>query len=64
MLILSRKEGEQVFINNGSIQVKILRVDGNNINIGFIAPADVDIDREEVFQQKQLRKNKPQHVAA
>lgn len=52
MLILTRKPGQKVLINNGSIQVKVLGVDDNVITIGFLAPNNVDIDREEVYWQK------------
>lgn len=53
MLVLTRRIGEQVLINQGSIQVKVLKVDNGVITIGFNAPADVDIDREEIFIRKQ-----------
>ena len=52
MLKLTRKVGQQVFINDGSIQVKIMEVKGNYVSIGFVAPKNVDIDREEIFFKK------------
>ncbi|KTD65358.1 carbon storage regulator [Legionella spiritensis] len=52
MLILSRRVGEQVLINNGTIQVKLLEVKGNCARIGFCAPPETDIDREEIYYQK------------
>ena len=52
MLVLTRKVGQQVLINNGTIQVKVLRTDNDTITIGFKAPANVDIDREEIFFKK------------
>jgi carbon storage regulator len=52
MLVLTRKIGQQVLINDGSIQVKVLGINGNDIRIGFIAPQGIDIDREEIYLQK------------
>ncbi len=56
MLILTRKIGQQVLIGGGSIQVKILKADEDVITIGFIAPAHIDIDREEIFVRKNLER--------
>jgi carbon storage regulator len=52
MLVLTRKIGQQVLIGKGSIQVKILKVKGDFISIGFNAPSHIDIDREEVYIKK------------
>ncbi|GGI82631.1 carbon storage regulator [Legionella impletisoli] len=56
MLILYRKKGEQIMIDKGSIQLKVMDVNADNgvIAIGFKAPAHVDIDREEIFWKKLL----------
>lgn len=49
MLILSRKPGEALVIGNG-IRVTVLEVRGNQVKIGFVAPAVVPIHRKEVQQ--------------
>ena len=54
MLVLSRKAGQQVIIGDGSIQVKVLKVDGDDVSIGFAAPDSVSIDREEIYLKKLL----------
>lgn len=56
MLILSRKIGERVLIDDAAIQVKILDVKGNNVRIGFEAPKGMDIDREEIYAKKLAEK--------
>jgi carbon storage regulator len=48
MLVLSRKPGDQVVIG-GSIRVRVLSVKGNQVRLGFEAPADLPIHREEVL---------------
>lgn len=52
MLILSRKPGECVVID-GRIQVKVVRVEGEVVKLGFAAPADVPIHRLEVYEEIQ-----------
>lgn len=47
MLVLSRKNGESVCISHG-IQVKVLAIRGGTVKLGFDAPADVVIRREEI----------------
>ncbi len=52
MLVLTRKIGQQILTQTGSIQMKVQKVDDDVISIGIHAPANVDIDREEVFIRK------------
>ncbi len=47
MLVLSRKSGECVRIGE-SIEVKVLEIDGGRVKLGFSAPADVHIQRDEI----------------
>lgn len=47
MLVLTRKIGEQVIIADG-IRVQVIAVHGNRVRLGFMAPADIVIQREEL----------------
>ena len=47
MLVLSRRNGESVWIG-GSVRVEVLEVGGGRVKLGFSAPPDVDILREEI----------------
>lgn len=47
MLVLSRKPGEAIVIGNG-ITVTVIEVQGNRVRLGFSAPAEVPIHREEL----------------
>ncbi|MBE6845354.1 MAG: carbon storage regulator CsrA [Ruminococcus sp.] len=49
MLILSRKSGETLLINN-EIEVKIIEINGDKVKIGIQAPKDVKILRQELRQ--------------
>ena len=48
MLILTRRPEESVIID-GDIKIKILSVNGNQVRIGFEAPEEVIIVREELL---------------
>lgn len=48
MLALSRKDGERVIINHGEIVVTVLEIRPDRVRLGFDAPKDVDVNREEV----------------
>jgi carbon storage regulator len=48
MLVLTRKKGESVVIQN-DIVITVLAVEGDVIKIGISAPREVDIYRKEIF---------------
>lgn len=48
MLVLSRKLGEEIVIG-GNVRVRVVAVNGNQVRLGFTAPADVLIRREELL---------------
>ncbi len=50
MLVLSRKRGEVIIIGDDVI-VTVLAVHGDRVKLGFNAPAEVTIHREEVHQR-------------
>ena len=56
MLVLTRKIGQQILIDKGTIQLKVLKIQNNSISLGFSAPEDIDIDRAEIFRKKKAKK--------
>ena len=52
MLVLSRRAGESVTIGN-DIVVKVVSVSGNQIRLGIVAPREVRVLREEIFNAMQ-----------
>lgn len=54
MLVLSRRPNESIRIGS-NIQVKLLQVRGNQVTLGIAAPAEVAVDREEVYLSKKAR---------
>ena len=56
MLILTRKIGEAVIIGD-DITIRILEVQGNQIRLGIIAPREISVHREEIYQRIQSKKD-------
>ena len=52
MLILSRKIGESIVID-GRITVKVVRLAGDVVKLGIIAPPEVQVHRQEVYDEIQ-----------
>lgn len=48
MLVLTRKMGESVDIDGGTVTVTVLQVDGKQVKLGLVAPADMAVHRAEV----------------
>jgi carbon storage regulator len=55
MLVLSRKVGEEIVIGS-NIRVRVLAVQGNQIRLGFVAPREVNIQRQELLEPGRNRK--------
>jgi carbon storage regulator CsrA len=51
MLVLSRKVGEKLVID-GNITVEVVKIQGNRVSLGIVAPTDVKILRGELNQPK------------
>jgi len=48
MLVLSRRVGESIIIGD-NIQVRVLKIENGVVKLGIMAPDDVRIYREEVY---------------
>lgn len=53
MLLLTRKDGESIFIDKGTIRIKVIRRKRGSMTLGIEAPPNMDVDREEIFLRKQ-----------
>jgi carbon storage regulator len=62
MLVLSRRLGEQVVIND-SITVTVLAIEDARIRLGFEAPPGVRIDRREVHERRLRERGLPVPLA-
>ncbi|MEA1998468.1 MAG: carbon storage regulator [Euryarchaeota archaeon] len=53
MLVLSRKKNEKIIIplgEAGVIEVAIVEIRGDKVRLGFSAPKEIPVHREEVFK--------------
>jgi carbon storage regulator len=50
MLILTRKPGEAVVLGN-NVRITVLEIGGGLVRLGFEAPPDVSIYRDEIYRE-------------
>lgn len=60
MLILTRRVGEAVIIDN-RIEIRVLGIKGSQVRLGIEAPKDVSVHRSEIHEriQKEKGESKP-----
>lgn len=63
MLILTRKAGETIVINE-NIRVTVLSVKGNQIRLGVEAPEEVPVHRQEIQERIKAQAQAQPVVAA
>ena len=51
MLLLSRRVGESVVIPDCRVEVIVQEITAGSVRLGFKAPSDVDIYREEIWKE-------------
>lgn len=59
MLVLSRKPGERILIGD-DVAVTVVRIGPNNVRIGIEAPRSMNIVREELCTDSDIRTT--QHI--
>jgi carbon storage regulator len=50
MLVLTRREGEEIVIA-GNIRVTVVSLEGGKVRLGITAPASVPVNRKEVHDR-------------
>ena len=50
MLVLTRKAGESIVVGN-SVRITVIETSPGVVRLGFEAPAEVSIYREEVYRE-------------
>ena len=61
MLILTRRVGETLVIDDGEneVTVTVIGVKGNQVRLGINAPRHIAVDREEIHQRKKAGAPRP-----
>lgn len=55
MLVLVRREQEQIVIGNGEIIITVISMKGNQVKLGIDAPTELPINRREVYEKMKRR---------
>ncbi len=63
MLVLSRKKNESIVINN-DITVTVVEIRGDKVRLGIVAPKEVPVHRQEVWEAIHKDQPAPAPVAA
>ena len=50
MLVFTRRRNEAIRIGDG-VEVRVLRVGRDGVRLGIVAPADLPVHREEVYEE-------------
>jgi carbon storage regulator len=58
MLVLSRKKGEMILINN-NITLQVLEIRGDTVRLGIEAPREIPIIRSELLSTNPKPETKP-----
>ncbi len=56
MLVLSRKKDESIVINN-DVTVTVIEIRGDKVRLGIVAPRDIPVHRQEVFDAIHAKEN-------
>jgi carbon storage regulator len=57
MLVLTRKTNESIIVGE-SIEIKIARINGNQVRVGITAPKNIPVYRKEIYDDIQNKKVK------
>jgi carbon storage regulator len=63
MLVLSRKKNESIVINN-DITVTVVEIRGDKVRLGIVAPKEVPVHRQEVFEAIHGKGSAPSQTAS
>jgi carbon storage regulator len=50
MLVLTRRPGESLIVGDG-IEIQVIRIEGDRVVIGIVAPPDVAVVRSELIRR-------------
>lgn len=63
MLVLTRKKNESVVVN-GNIVVTVIETRGDKVRLGFQAPSNIPVHRQEIYDAIELENSEKSLVAS
>ena len=51
MLVLSRKAGEEIVVNDGDITISVLGITGKKVRLGVSASSGIPVHRKEIHHR-------------
>ena len=63
MLVLTRKKNESIVIND-VIKVTVVEIRGDKVRLGIEAPREIDVHRQEVYEQIHGKRDEGGHQEA
>ncbi len=61
MLILTRRVGETLMVND-DVHITVLGIKGHQVRLGIIAPKEVPVHRQEIYDKIQSEKKELSNV--
>ncbi len=61
MLVLTRKQDEGIIIGS-NIKIKVLGIEDGKVKLGIEAPSEIEIHRQEVYDQIKQENENATHV--
>ena len=62
MLVLTRKKNESIVIND-VIKITVVEIRGDKVRLGIEAPREIDVHRQEVYDQIHGKRDEERHEA-
>lgn len=56
-LVLTRKVGQVIYLDGGRIKIVVVANNGKSVRLGFEAPPEIRIDREEIHLKRERERN-------
>ena len=64
MLVLSRKQDEEIVIGDGLVVITVVEIRGDKVRLGIAADRSIPVHRREIQEQRERRFERSRHANA